>query len=357
MSSTRTGARDSMPSTAIPSAILPSSSPSSGWRLGQRGGPGPHLVGQQQLAAGRRPQAVLGDLQRALVGDLEVADLLDVVAPELHPQRVLLGGREHVEDAAADRELAALLDQLDPGVRGGRQALDDLVQVGALPAAQGDGLQVAEPLDLRLEHGADRRDDDRDRAGRRVVVARVGQPAQHREPPAHGVAARREPLVRQRLPGRVLRRPRPGGSSERSAAARSSASRPVAVTASTGRPASRASAATREGAGGGRADQVDVRAVAVGGGLHRFGERGVSYDGVEQTVQAHEGIRPGEWATRTARHVVTGRGLSSVRRPVPWPRPPPAPLPKVSARSPRPLMASDVGCGFVGAFRAVPRAP
>lgn len=31
MSSTRTGARDSMPSTAMPSAILPSSSPSSGW--------------------------------------------------------------------------------------------------------------------------------------------------------------------------------------------------------------------------------------------------------------------------------------------------------------------------------------
>ena len=92
-----------------------------GVRLGEGRGPLPYVLGQQQLTAGRRPQPVLGDLQGALVGDLEVADLLDVVAPELHPQRVLLGRREDVEDAAAYGELAALLDQLDPGVRGGRE--------------------------------------------------------------------------------------------------------------------------------------------------------------------------------------------------------------------------------------------
>ena len=118
--------------------------------LGEGRGPGAYVVGEQQLAAGRRPQAVLGDFQGALVGDLEVADLLDVVAPELHAQRVLLGGREHIEDAAADGELAALLDEFDAGVRGGGEALDDVVEVGGLPAAQRDGLQVPEPLDLRL---------------------------------------------------------------------------------------------------------------------------------------------------------------------------------------------------------------
>ena len=51
-----------------------------------------YVVGQQQLAARRRPQS-LHRLQGALVGDREGADLLDLVAPELHPQRVLLGRR------------------------------------------------------------------------------------------------------------------------------------------------------------------------------------------------------------------------------------------------------------------------
>ena len=316
MSSTRTGARDSMPSTAMPSAILPSSSPSSGWCLGEGRGPLPYVVGQQQLAAGRRPQAVLGDLQGALVGDLEVADLLDVVAPELHPQRVLLGGREDVQDAAAHGELAALLDQLHAGVRGGRERLDDLVQVGGLPGAQRHRLQVAEALDLRLEHGADGRDDDRDRAGRRVVGARVGQAAQHGEAAADGVAARARAARAAASPRTGTPRRRPAGSSERRAAARSSASRPVAVTASTGRPVSRASAAIGEGAGRGRADQVDVHAVAVGGGRDRFREGGVLDDGVEQTVQAHAGLSvPGgglcnaKGPTRAA-----GRGSSRVRR-------------------------------------------
>ena len=77
------------------------------------GGAGAHVVGQQQLAARRRPQPRLGG-DGALVGDGERPDLLDLVTPELHPQRVLLGRREDVDDAAADGELAATLDQVDP---------------------------------------------------------------------------------------------------------------------------------------------------------------------------------------------------------------------------------------------------
>ncbi len=192
-----------MPSTAMPAAILSVSStscgccsPSSQARLAD-------VVGEQQLAAGRRPQPV-DVLVGALVGDREAADLLDVVAPELHPQRVLLGGREDVDDAAADRELAAPLDQVDPGVRRVGEPLHDVLQRRGLAGHQLDGLEVAEPLDLRLQHRADRGDDDLERAVG-GVVARVGQPAQHREPAADGVAARAEPLVRQRLPARVER--------------------------------------------------------------------------------------------------------------------------------------------------------
>ena len=199
------------------------------------GGPRPHLVGQQQLAAGRRPQAVLGDLQRALVGDLEVADLLDVVAPELHPQRVLLGRREDVQDAAAHGELAALLDQLDPGVRGGRQAVDDVAQVGAAArCAAPTGSRSPSPLTCGCSTERTGATTTWHRAGRRVVGPRVREPAQHGEPAADGVASAARAARAAASPRPGTPRPRPAGSSERSAAARSSASRPVAVTASTG---------------------------------------------------------------------------------------------------------------------------
>src|SRR5690606_31490472 len=114
------------------------------------------------------------------------------------------GGREHVQDAAAYGELAALLDELHARVRGGGEGLDDLVQVGAVAGAQGDRLQVAQALDLRLEHGTYGRDADGDRAGLGIVGSGVGEAAQYGEAAADGVAARAEALVRERLPGRVL---------------------------------------------------------------------------------------------------------------------------------------------------------
>ncbi|GGX22469.1 hypothetical protein GCM10010353_41930 [Streptomyces chryseus] len=260
--------------------------------LGEGGGPLPHAVGQQQLAAGRRPQAVLGDFEGTLVGDLEVPDLLDVVAPELHAQRVLLGRREDVEDAAAHRELAALLDQFHAGVRRCRQRRRDLPQVRAPPGPQRHRLQVPQALDLRLEHGAYGRDDDAHRAGGRVVGVRVRQAAQDGEAAAHGVAARRQALVRQGLPRRVVDDPllrqqgaQRGGQVLGLAAGRGDGEH--------GTPGLAGQRGHREGACGGRADQVDVHAVAVGGGLHRFGERRVSYYGIQQTVQAHEGFPSG----------------------------------------------------------------
>lgn len=256
--------------------------------LGEGGGPLPYLRGQQQLTAGRGPQSVLGDFEGPLVGDLEVADLLDVVAPELHPQRVLLGGREDVEDAAAYGELAALLDQFDAGVRGGCQRLRHLVEIGGAAAAQRHGLQVAQALDLRLEHGTDGRDNHTDRAGAGVVGAGVRETAQHGEPAAHGVAARRQALVRQRLPGRELhdgvggqQRPQRGGQVLGLPVGRGDGEY--------GAPGVPRERGDDEGPGGGRPDQIDVRPVPVGGGTDRFGERRVSYNGVEQTVQAHEG--------------------------------------------------------------------
>ncbi len=168
----------------------------------QLGGPAAHLLGQQQLAAGRRPEPVQR-LDGALVGDGEGADLVDLVAEELHPDRVLLGRWEDVDDAAAHRELAALLDQVDAGVGGVDQPGDDLLEDGGRADPQLDRRQVAQTLDLRLEDRTHRRHHHLDRS-RRGVVAGVAQAAQHGQTTADRVAARAEPLVRERLPARVV---------------------------------------------------------------------------------------------------------------------------------------------------------
>ena len=144
---------------------------------------------------------MLGDLEGALVGDLEPADLLDRVAPELDAQRVLLGGREDVEDAAAHGELAAPLDQVGAGVGGRREGLDDLLEGRLVAGLQRDRREVAQALGDRLEHRTHRGDDDDERAVAGVAGVGVGEPAQHGQPLADGVAARAEPLVRQGLPG------------------------------------------------------------------------------------------------------------------------------------------------------------
>src|SRR5262249_3516447 len=51
--------------------------------------------------------------QRALGEGREGADLLDLVAEELDPERLASGCREDVDEAAPDGELAALLDAVD----------------------------------------------------------------------------------------------------------------------------------------------------------------------------------------------------------------------------------------------------
>ncbi len=171
----------------------------------ERLGPAAYVVGEQELAARRRPEP-LDRLEGALVGDRERADLVDVVAEELHPQRVLLGGREDVDDAAAHRELAALLDQVDAGVRRVGEPSYDVVEVGAVADGELDRLQVGQPLHLRLQHRADRRHHHVERAVA-LVGARVAQPAQHGQPAPDGVAAGAEPFVRERLPRRVVADP------------------------------------------------------------------------------------------------------------------------------------------------------
>ncbi len=257
--------------------------------LGEQARPLPYVGGQQQLAARRRPQPVGGDLEGALVGHLEVADLLDAVAPELDAQRVLLGGREDVEQPAADGVLTTLLDHVDAVVGDLGEAADDVVEVRLVTGPQGHRLEVAEPGHLRLQDAADRGNDHLQRPGRRVVRAGVAQPAQHGEAPAHGVGAWREPLVRQRLPGGVLgdgvrrqQRLQRGDEVLGLAAGRRHRQHRAAALGSDRRREERP-----QGGGGG---QVEVRLAAEG--VERSAHRRVGGEHVEKAGQRHKGSAP-----------------------------------------------------------------
>jgi len=100
-----------------------------GMGRGERSSTVTYAVGQQQLPARRSPERLsLAVAKRPLVADRERANLLHDVAPEFHPERVLFGRWEDVDDAAAHREFAAPLHQVDPHVGGVRQLPDEPIQ-------------------------------------------------------------------------------------------------------------------------------------------------------------------------------------------------------------------------------------
>ena len=252
----------------------------------QGGGPLADGRRQQDLPARRCPHPTGAHLETALVRHGEPANLLDLVAPQLDAQRVVLGRREDVKNPAAHRELPATLDHVDPGVRRVHQPTRKIVEVHLVTGRHLDRFEVAEPRDDRLQQSPHRHDEHPDRA-RRPVRRRMGEPAEHRQAVGHGVGPGRQPLVRERLPrgqhghlviGQVAAQRR---------------SQLVAVPAGRGddheRPAGPGSPARRCGqerrAGPGRADQVEpaTRSDVPDGGT----EGTVGQDRRDQTGEVH----------------------------------------------------------------------
>ena len=160
----------------------------------------PHVVGEQQFPARVGDHRRTGLAGGTLIGHLEDPDLVDSVTEEVDPYGVLFGRREHVENAAAHREFAAPLDQVDPGVGSVHEGPGEVAEVEVVADGDGHGGHEAEAPHLRLEHGADGCHYD---AGLRSPVV-AHEPAQHGEAAADGVRPGTQPLVRQRLPGRVV---------------------------------------------------------------------------------------------------------------------------------------------------------
>ena len=130
----------------------------------------------------------VGLAERALREGREPAQRLDLVVEQVDADRALLGGREDVEQAAADGELAAVLDLVDALVAGGDEVGGGLVEVEQVADAQREAVRAQRGVGdlLAQRDGAD--DDDRRLAARAAIEQRV----ERGDPQADEVRRRRE---------------------------------------------------------------------------------------------------------------------------------------------------------------------
>ena len=125
---TRSGTRSS--GSTRSSGTAPGASSSSSTSVGST---------RSAAALGRRVDRHLVDVsERALRERRERADPLDLVAEELDPDGLAAGRREDVDEPAANGELSALLDPLDPLVPGERERLGEQLEPRLLAAGDAD---------------------------------------------------------------------------------------------------------------------------------------------------------------------------------------------------------------------------
>ncbi len=143
--------------------------------------------------------------ERALRERREPAQRLDLVAEQVDADRAVLRRRVEVEQAAADRELPAVLHLLDALVAGGDEVGGRLLQVEQLADAQDEAVRAQGGIRdlLRQRDGAD--DDD----GRCMVLAFSQQRVERRDAQADEMRRRREMRLVRDAPRRVeAHRPR-----------------------------------------------------------------------------------------------------------------------------------------------------
>ena len=120
---------------------------------------------------GGEDRRLLDVSQRPLGKGREGADLLDLVAEELDPERLAAGRREDVDEPATHRELAALLDAFDPLVAGERQRLGERLEPGLLATSERKRRRAHVRGGIRLGQ-RDRRRADEPAAGEHLQGAR-----------------------------------------------------------------------------------------------------------------------------------------------------------------------------------------
>ena len=166
----------------------------------QLSGPGAHRVIEDEFPAWRAQHDLVGLVGGALVGNLEGADLLDLVTEEIDAHRVVQDGREDVDDPATYRELATAFHHVDPGVGSCDQLGCKVAEVVAVAHSQFHRRDAAQPGNLGLQQGTHRSHHHGGCWG--SCIAHEATEHGHTSP--HGVGARAQTFVRQGLPGRVV---------------------------------------------------------------------------------------------------------------------------------------------------------
>ena len=152
----------------------------------ERGDLGQLAVLGRQLGGGRDLDRV-GVAERALGERGEPAQRLDLDVEQVDAHRAVLGRREDVEQAAADRELAAVLDLVDALVAGGDEVVRGLVEVEQVADAEREPVRAQRRVGdlLGQRDGGD--DDDR-----RLVALAASRRVERGDAQADEVRRRRE---------------------------------------------------------------------------------------------------------------------------------------------------------------------
>ena len=195
---------------------------------------------EQRFGRGEQGEAV-EPAGGALVGGVEGADALDLVAEEVEAERLLLAGREQVDEAAADRELALIVDGVGADVAVGLEELREAVAVDPLAGREGgDELADAERGDDALGRGVGGGEEE-------LRPGALGLQAVERgDALGHDAQAGRGAVVGEAVPGGKLHAPR-RRARRRARSRRSRASPPSSGAMNTARPAARARSPSSDG--------------------------------------------------------------------------------------------------------------
>ena len=134
---------------------------------------------------------------RALVGGVEGAHALDLVAEEVEPQPLFGTRGKQIDQPAAHRELAGVMDGIDAVIAIGLEQLRQPVERDALAGCEArDQLTDAErgqrALDRRVDRGQDQA----------RAIGLLLQAVERRQPLRHDPQCRRRAVIGQAVPGR-----------------------------------------------------------------------------------------------------------------------------------------------------------
>ena len=164
-----------------------------GFAADERGGPLPNAIVHDQFACGE-DERLFEVGHRSLVVHRKGGETVDLVAPEIDPDRLVRSAREHIDDGPPAGDLASVLDQFLASVPHVDEPTEQFVRVqhGARMHLHRVDVGVTRPE--ALQEGPDARDHDE-----RCAVRRGEAPEGLGTSP-HGLDGWRDALERERLP-------------------------------------------------------------------------------------------------------------------------------------------------------------